>query len=1274
MFEAVHGVPVYDRSGQITPAVQKILNKYGDGADTIEEVLANYGLKEMAGFNFNIIEMAIDSKNLFELDNKLDLEKKQAFLYLLEQYDEVNTSWKTFADASYEVVTDWTNWAGLLTLGAGTAASFGAKKLGKEAVLMGIKETLRKGIKATTKTVGLKTQKSRLTGLAMLEGGLHMGYYDNTRQNVELDIRSDYIYKEYDDEELEELKDEYLDEHYSVGQTLAMAGLGSAAAGGMYLGMNKLIGKAAEKRANKKLAQMQENHRKAVEQSLEEARKILDNAPNNTISRMLAEGKSMEEVLDFAEKEARNLAAKQGNEVVDEPLQVIKVGNRKWSVEGSDKVYKTKKAASEAAAKSTKSQDPRPYAQNVEFFKNATEVIRRIMDNPESVDEIIASIDNTRLTMAQTEKLASMINEANSILQMKWLEAEGALMNKALSKEERESLLKEATDALAKAEKAKALKDHVNAYAGRTLQDIQNWITYKTEIGEPPTQAAIDKAHVKYYQKTIEDIVNKSQKAIDKAYNEGNFLKARELTNKRNNSVEMVEAFRGLEKYDPRLANKLSDDPASNATVFEQYLEMSIAGYFSPTTIQYNTVFPFLKTITMPLTDTLLQNPLKMAAWRKAGHQYAALLGAQKASIRAARMAADLEHSTLTADPARFYDGGVKTKGRVAKFLRIFSRAVAFSDAYLQEGIAASFLTAKHYDILMQEGVKKGLKGNKLSAYITEHIQDRVATAYDRSLSEQIVKPVVEAANNLNLKGADKEKFILDRLQREGGVEALKRLTDDEAVDMINNMLYKKPFDRVYKDKKTGKYHWEYNWTENPIRHTAEMAEEYAAKWDDFVKHHPVLRLFTTIFWRTPVRLINETMRKTPAVQSLMPEYVDDLAGVNGASRKARAVTETYLGYAVLMFTISKYAQDEITKGSGIDWSKKASRSNNEEEMQALHVELFGEEVPYARFEPLRALMQFQVDVLEKHRLRVNHEAMGKYEVGAPTDFERYAQEYTKDMGILLATAVQVIRDTGLLTGAVETVEGIGKISESLGQNEDDTVSTFAEIGKLITSKLTGIFPSTIKKSQTAFLDVKELEAPQNFYDRILQKIAPNDIGIPRQYGWDGEVLLDENPKGSMIGFYPVEETLPENRKSKEWHEVDALIRRIEYLGLATLTRPAYRNPTHFGNKDLRSIEIPVSNGKLFNRTVSLYDIIHNKMAELNKNGEFTRQLLSYARSNAPLGTPDNPKKSQLVEGVQDIFADWRKAAIMSVINQYPEAQRLHENFVISTEQASEAN
>lgn len=76
----------------------------GYDGTTYREKIADYGLKQMAGFNFNIGDQVIDTTRILNSDQKM----KESFVYMLDQYDNVNTSWHTAGQAGWEMMTDVT--------------------------------------------------------------------------------------------------------------------------------------------------------------------------------------------------------------------------------------------------------------------------------------------------------------------------------------------------------------------------------------------------------------------------------------------------------------------------------------------------------------------------------------------------------------------------------------------------------------------------------------------------------------------------------------------------------------------------------------------------------------------------------------------------------------------------------------------------------------------------------------------------------------------------------------------------------------------------------------------------------------------------------------------------------------------------------------------------------------------------------------------------------------------------------------------------------------
>lgn len=92
--------------------------------------LAEWGLDRMARFNYNIMFSAVDTVSI---RNAPDNQKK-AFLYLLDNFDNIAYSWGGVGNFLKYVLKDPTTYVGLSTLGVGTAAARSAGFASKEAV------------------------------------------------------------------------------------------------------------------------------------------------------------------------------------------------------------------------------------------------------------------------------------------------------------------------------------------------------------------------------------------------------------------------------------------------------------------------------------------------------------------------------------------------------------------------------------------------------------------------------------------------------------------------------------------------------------------------------------------------------------------------------------------------------------------------------------------------------------------------------------------------------------------------------------------------------------------------------------------------------------------------------------------------------------------------------------------------------------------------------------------------------------------------------------
>ena len=127
--------------------------------------LAEYGLDYMGWFNYNLPKMGYEAAQL----KKAPQEHKEAFLYLMDAYDNLEMSWGGTGRFFKRVLADPTTYAGLASLCIGTAAATGAK----QATKVGLREVLKQSLK-----VGV---------VAGVEGAVYAVTDNLIRQGVEVD-------------------------------------------------------------------------------------------------------------------------------------------------------------------------------------------------------------------------------------------------------------------------------------------------------------------------------------------------------------------------------------------------------------------------------------------------------------------------------------------------------------------------------------------------------------------------------------------------------------------------------------------------------------------------------------------------------------------------------------------------------------------------------------------------------------------------------------------------------------------------------------------------------------------------------------------------------------------------------------------------------------------------------------------------------------------------------------------------------------------------------
>jgi hypothetical protein len=139
---------------------------------------AEYGKNGIAAFNYNLVDLAVIGNRVVSEGTQ---EQKEAFLYMLDTYENTNISWNGFKRGAWHAITDPTNLVGIGTLGVATAGKFLGRKAALEAVKTEVKQSL-------AKQIGTRIGESvaRTGMVAGIDTAVAMAATDATKQGIEV--------------------------------------------------------------------------------------------------------------------------------------------------------------------------------------------------------------------------------------------------------------------------------------------------------------------------------------------------------------------------------------------------------------------------------------------------------------------------------------------------------------------------------------------------------------------------------------------------------------------------------------------------------------------------------------------------------------------------------------------------------------------------------------------------------------------------------------------------------------------------------------------------------------------------------------------------------------------------------------------------------------------------------------------------------------------------------------------------------------------------------
>jgi hypothetical protein len=503
-----------------------------------------------------------------------------------------------------------------------------------------------------------------------------------------------------------------------------------------------------------------------------------------------------------------------------------------------------------------------------------------------------------------------------------------------------------------------------------------------------------------------------------------------------------------------------------------------------------------------------------------------------------------------------------------------------------------------------------------MEKYIGQNIEAEMAKGYQRDLDAAAIQPLMEKGSAKGFEGEELNNWVAEQATRMGS-ERMKRLVDEGALDEVQRALYKKAF-----DPSEGKQGTQY------VLASARGIEQFHQK-------HPAVKLAGLLFTRTPLRVMEEAFRMTPALNLVLPSFRDDLAGNNGHYRQATARTELMLSNALLAYTMTKVASGQISGSEEYDWTKSA---NQESEQPALTITLDdGNVLDFSRIEPFKVPMLMVVNTLEGYeKANVNGNIS-----------EEETNKALQNLGIAMTAFALTLKDAGVLSGVTDTMSTLTKGLDKTNAGEADV--GFDKVLDLLAKKSMAVIPSEISKQQKQ-RGKDELITTATRSQLLRSKFQPNHSTLARKHNIFGKVRTIPNPNSLANPFTVYKRDSRYDTEGQ--HKVGEFLAKLEVNGYGNFT--SFPTESKYFDGDLREKYLMVDG-----RKTNVYNLIMAEVARSAKHLE--KGLLEIVNNKSGLGTPDNP--SPRVAAINTMRGKVFENAIAVTMRKYPELQEESVNF-----------
>ena len=1162
--------------------------------DMSNEDLAEWGLQFMSNLEWSILRLGRVSHRF---SNLYDLRAKMALNHMMDQMEEKEASGRGFWRGTKAFFTDPFNVLGI--------SSFGTATAGKLALQQAAIQTFRQGIKQSLQRSGI---------VLGIEGALYSGVHNTAYQNLEIKL---------------DRRDEF--SHLEAATSTAIGAVAGAAIG---TGYDQLAGRIAQRMQRNKLSSRGAAGRagstRLSAEEMEELKRILDPEDFKQLeleqSRLRLEGAKWKKPV--------------GRSPEDDDVTFVNYA--------SERRLK-KLGLSPARVYEGFRHTPRNLAEAADMARPLAQALRGL-----STKNVSAVIEGIRRMSFRDDQLYNM-KEATGQAWLSLHVERARLLNQFHNVETNPQRLAQLSRQIQENEELytpiRLMHEAMGSEAGALLRaERGRGKLRRMEVNEikrqnprmtdrDADQFFIDMTKRFEVDEAIRKVNSDYRANIDDALNRADWDKAKALWQAREAEIDRLNDLIPDYMRDDLGYNKWARRQNASMSGFERFKDVSerlnelfISNVFSTTTVLINLVPSGLKALAKPGVEMLFKNPLERRTWVETFATYNAMSSGMRAAAKSAALAFKYEQSLLTGGHMRLLENHLTNMGTrnpklwdwinnirssVPGAMRFFPRMLNATDEALSRISYDGYVAGRAAGEAYADAISQGVERRAARKVAQKAARQALVVKENADTLDRKINILISKGRNAGYEGVELQRYVLKNFD---DMKHMKVGEDYSAVQYARDVLYKKNFDENTSLGKTG------IWAEN------------------LMKDQPWIKWVTgQLFFRTPIRVVEEGLRYTPFFQYLMPQFRRDLMGLNGDGRYAAAMGQQMMSLVFASVVVLKYAEGEV-QGANISRGKPDYRHRrlryDAAGMEDYNIDLFGtgNHWSYRMFDPIATPFKVMVNTLEFFDHLKIREAQGEF-----IDNEMYRKAMGMFSGSTLP-AIMAVADANLFGGITTTTRILSGLENIEGDNN--------RFYHLMSERLRWLQPNTAHKM--ARLQDGEFRDPSGVGAVGLGQNVMTGLGsigmlieehyemyTPRAYDIFGNTrqLTNRNALFNLFGT-----STPEDRMGN--YTPEQLVVLDELTKLQARTNTYYHSQhTHreTGDLDLRTVR--TKDGKW-----TLYDRWNQILSTLPLDRVLFQILME---QGIPEGVPGNP--SDRVRYVQETIRDFRDEAFGILMQEQEE-------------------